>query len=55
TVDECVAEIVHFVREFGITDIASSGLPPGVDPDFMARNLDRLATEVLPQVRNRLG
>ena len=27
TVDECVDEIVGFVRKYGITDIASSGLP----------------------------
>jgi hypothetical protein len=37
--------------EFGITDIVSAGLPPGVDPEFMARNLERLANEVLPKVR----
>jgi len=54
TADECVNEIVGFVREFGVTDIASSGLPPGVDPDFMAENLRRLATDVLPAVRDRL-
>lgn len=55
TADECVAEIVGFVREFGITDIASSGLPPGVDPSFMAASLDRLATQVLPRVRAELA
>jgi len=54
TVDECVNEIVSFVQEYGVTDIASSGLPPGVDPDAMATNLDRLASEVLPRVRARL-
>jgi len=54
TVEECVEEIVTFVHEFGVTDIATSGLPPGVDPEFMAANLDRLANEVLPQVRTRL-
>lgn len=54
TVDECVEEIVSFVHEFGITDIASSGLPPGVSPEFMASNLERLAREVLPAVRAQL-
>ncbi|MFT4987280.1 MAG: alkanesulfonate monooxygenase SsuD [Acidimicrobiales bacterium] len=54
TVDECVDEIVGFVREYGITDIASSGLPPGVDPSFMEANLDQLATQVLPRVREQL-
>lgn len=55
TADECVDEIVSFVREFGVTDIASSGLPPGVEPDFMAANLDRLANDVLPRVREQLA
>jgi alkanesulfonate monooxygenase SsuD/methylene tetrahydromethanopterin reductase-like flavin-dependent oxidoreductase (luciferase family) len=54
TPEECVNEIVSFASTFGITDIASSGLPPGVDPEFMATNLERLATEVLPTVRARL-
>lgn len=55
TVQECVDEIVDFATRFGITDIASSGLPPGVDPDFMGANLERLAHEVLPAVRDRLA
>lgn len=49
--DHCVAELRRFVDEFGITDIATSGLPPGVDPEIMGRNLERIATEVLPRVR----
>ena len=55
TADEVVTEIVRFAREFGITDIASSGLPPGLEPDFMNTNLERLANEVLPRVRAELG
>lgn len=54
TAEECVAEIVSFASEYGITDIASSGLPPGVDPEFMNTNVERLATEVLPKVRAEL-
>ncbi len=53
SVDECVDTLGAFVEDFGITDIASSGLPPGVDPGYMATNLERLATEVLPQLRSR--
>jgi hypothetical protein len=49
--DACVAEIKRMRTAFGITDIASAGLPPGVDPSFMAGNLERLANEVLPAVR----
>ena len=54
TADECVDEIVGFVRKYGVTDIASSGLPPGIDPSFMEASLNRLATQVLPQVRAQL-
>lgn len=55
TADECVAELVSFAREYGVTDIASSGLPPGVDPEFMAASLHRLAADVLPRVRASLA
>ncbi len=55
TAEQCVAEIVSFATEFGVTDIASSGLPPGIDPHFMNANIERLATEVLPRVRAELG
>ncbi len=51
TADECVAELRSFVDTFGITDIASSGLPPGVDEEWANRNIERLATEVLPALR----
>ena len=55
TVEECVAEIVAFAKGYGITDIASSGLPPGVSPEFMAANIERLAHDVLPRVREELN
>lgn len=55
TADECIAEIVGFAQKYGVTDIASSGLPPGVSPEFMATNITRLADEVLPQVRSQLS
>lgn len=54
TPDEVVDEIVTFARAYGITDIASSGLPPGVDPEFMNTNLERMARQVLPRVRAEL-
>jgi alkanesulfonate monooxygenase SsuD/methylene tetrahydromethanopterin reductase-like flavin-dependent oxidoreductase (luciferase family) len=49
--DACAAEIQRMRDVFGITDVASGGLPPGVDPAFMAANLERLARDVLPKVR----
>ena len=44
-------EISEFVNTYGITDIATSGLPPGIEPEFMAANLERLASEVIPNLR----
>ena len=49
--DHCVAELLRFIGDFGITDISTSGLPPGLDPEVMGRNLERIATEVIPRVR----
>ncbi len=50
TPDECVAELQRFIDEYGITDIASSGLPPGVDPEMMGPMVERLAREVVPRL-----
>jgi alkanesulfonate monooxygenase SsuD/methylene tetrahydromethanopterin reductase-like flavin-dependent oxidoreductase (luciferase family) len=55
TADECVAELVDFARTYGVTDVASSGLPPGIDPNLMHANLERLAHDVLPRVRTELS
>ena len=44
-------EIPEFINTYGITDIATSGLPPGIEPEFMAANLERLASEVIPNLR----
>ena len=49
--DHCVRELQAFIDEFGITDISMLGLPPGLDPDEMGRNLERVAHDVLPRVR----
>jgi alkanesulfonate monooxygenase SsuD/methylene tetrahydromethanopterin reductase-like flavin-dependent oxidoreductase (luciferase family) len=49
--DEVTGELQQFIDTYGITDIASSGLPPGIDPDYMAANLERLARDVLPRLR----
>jgi alkanesulfonate monooxygenase SsuD/methylene tetrahydromethanopterin reductase-like flavin-dependent oxidoreductase (luciferase family) len=51
TAEHCVAELRSFVAEYGITDISVNGLPPGVDPAVMGRNLERIAAEVIPHFR----
>ncbi|MFV0524409.1 MAG: LLM class flavin-dependent oxidoreductase [Acidimicrobiales bacterium] len=55
TPEDCVTRLSEFITTFGITDIATSGLPPGVDPGVMSTNLERLADEVIPAVRRRIG
>ncbi|MEZ5599306.1 MAG: LLM class flavin-dependent oxidoreductase, partial [Pseudomonadales bacterium] len=42
TVAECVQELTDFIRRFGITDIVSWGLPPGLDAEVMQAPLERL-------------
>ena len=49
--EEVTKELSEFIHLYGITDIATSGLPPGIDPEFMARNLERLASEVIPHLK----
>ncbi len=53
-VDHCVAELHRFITAYGVTDIASSGLPPGIDPEYMGVNIERLANEVAPRLREAL-
>ncbi|MEZ5599218.1 MAG: hypothetical protein R3E84_23070, partial [Pseudomonadales bacterium] len=55
TVAECVQELTDFIRRFGITDIVSWGLPPGLDAEVMQAPLERLIGEVIPQVRAAVG
>jgi alkanesulfonate monooxygenase SsuD/methylene tetrahydromethanopterin reductase-like flavin-dependent oxidoreductase (luciferase family) len=55
SVDECVAELTGFIREFGITDLVTWGCPPGLTPDMMNRSMERFATEVVPRVKADLG
>ncbi len=49
--DHVVAELQAFRDTYGITDIGMTGLPPGIDPEFMAGNLERIASQVLPRLR----
>ena len=49
--EEVTKELSEFIHLYGMPDIATSGLPPGIDPEFMARNLERLASEVIPHLK----
>jgi len=53
-VDHCVEEIKAFVRSFGITDIVSMAVPPGMRASDMSQSLERLFTQVMPRVKDEL-
>lgn len=51
TLDECVAKMAAFIREYGLTDIVCWAVPPGIRPDQMNRHLERYATELVPRLK----
>ena len=50
-VDHCVAELTKFVREYGITDLVTWAVPPGMRPDQMNDSLERFVRDVAPRVK----
>ncbi len=54
-VDHCVAELTAFIEEYGLTDIVSWAVPPGMRPDQMNSSLERYARDVAPRLRARFG
>lgn len=54
-VDECVAELTKFILEFGITDIVSMAVPPGMRAEQMGDSLEKLFTQVVPRVKAGLA
>ena len=50
-VDHCVRELAAFIREYGLTDIVTWAVPPGMRPDQMSPSLERFAREVAPRLR----
>ncbi len=54
-VDHCVSELTAFMRHYGVTDLVTWGIPPGLSSAAMAHSLERFVTEVVPRLRNKLG
>jgi hypothetical protein len=50
-VEHCVAELRAFIREYGITDLVSWAVPPGLRPEQTNRSLERLFCDVVPRLR----
>jgi alkanesulfonate monooxygenase SsuD/methylene tetrahydromethanopterin reductase-like flavin-dependent oxidoreductase (luciferase family) len=54
-VDHCVAELAAFIEEYGLTDIVTWAVPPGMRPEEMSPSLERFARDVAPRLRARFG
>jgi alkanesulfonate monooxygenase SsuD/methylene tetrahydromethanopterin reductase-like flavin-dependent oxidoreductase (luciferase family) len=50
-VEHCVAELQSFIEAFGITDIVTMAVPPGLRAEQMAVSLERLFKEVVPKLK----
>jgi len=51
SVDHCVDELAAFMRTYGVTDLVTWGIPPGLSSRHMERSLERFVTEVVPRLR----
>ncbi|NKB99102.1 MAG: LLM class flavin-dependent oxidoreductase [Pseudomonadales bacterium] len=50
-VDHCVEEMASFIKKFGMTDIVTMAVPPGLRAEQMSHSLEKLFTEVVPKVK----
>ena len=49
--DHCVAELARFIREYGITDLVTWAMPPGMRPERMNGSLERFFRNVVPRLK----
>jgi len=50
-VEHCVTELTSFVREYGITDLVTWAVPPGMRPEQMNGSLERFVRDVARRVK----
>ncbi len=50
-VEHCVAGLSAFVKEYGITDLVTWAVPPGLTPDQMNPSLERYFRDVVPRLK----
>ena len=50
-VEHCVKELTSFVREYGITDLVTWAVPPGMRPEQMNGSLERFVRDVAPRLK----
>jgi len=46
-----VTALSAYIREFGFTDLVTWAVPPGLRPDAVEASLHKLATEVVPRLK----
>ena len=51
TADHCVAQLSAFIHEFGITDLVTWAVPPGMRPEDMNDSLERFFRDVAPRLK----
>ncbi len=50
-VAHCVDELRQFMQTYGVTDLVTWGIPPGLTSDVMENSLARFVAEVVPRLR----
>ena len=50
-----MVELVKFIKDFGITDIVSMAVPPGMRAGQMQDSLEKLFTHVVPRVKSEVS
>ena len=50
-VDHCMKELTSFVHEYGITDLVTWAVPPGMRAEQMNGSLERFVRDVAPHVK----
>lgn len=51
SVDEVTAELDTFMQTYGVTDLVTWGLPPGLNSEVMTDSLQQFVTKVVPALR----
>ncbi len=50
-----MAQLKGFIEAFGITDVVTMAVPPGLRTEQMNPSLERLFTEVVPRLKAEVG
>ena len=53
-VSECTDQLESFIRAFGITDLVTMAVPPGMPVDALNHSHEQLFKVVIPQLKDRL-